>query len=90
MLLNFLEAGGLAVASNVLVSVARFGAPVVVSLGDAGDVFFAQFLLGTADHGADFAGVDKEGLVGPVAVPALGVALFVFGIGTRGRPGSGW
>ena len=79
VLLNFLEAGRLAVAGNIFVGVAGFGAPVVVGLGDASDVFFAQFLLGTADHGADFTGVDKEGLVGTVAVAALGVALFVLG-----------
>ena len=51
----------------------------MVGVGNAGDIFFAQFLLGTADHGADFTGVDKEGLVGTVAVAALGITLFVLG-----------
>ena len=48
-------------------------------MGDGRDVSDAEFLLSAADHGADLAGIDEEGLAFAIAVAAFTVGLFVFG-----------
>ena len=80
VLAHVFERCGFAVARLVLVvAVFLFAPPGVVGFGDGRDVVCVEFLLRPADHGADLAGIDEEGLAFAVAVAAFAVGFFVFG-----------
>lgn len=80
VLAHVFERRGFAVAGLVfVVAVLLFTPPRVVGFGEGRDVVGVEVLLRAADHGADLAGIDEEGLAFAVAVAAFAVGLFVFG-----------
>ncbi len=61
-------------------------APGVVGVGDAGDIGIGEFAVNAVDQGAEFAGVDEQGLFAAVAKTVRGRTLTLPSTGGRGFP----